>query len=217
MAHKKNTATRVLLVDDDRQEYLLIGYLLSEAKQGHYSLIWCQDFERALQYIENDNENLVVLMDYHWNGYNMGKQFLRRAKLKNSRVPIIAMTDEIEDDIDHNVIRYGASDYLTKNHINAALLERTLRYAIERKQIEEKLDYLAYYDHLTNLPNRTLFLDRLRQAITIGKRDEHPFTLMFIDLNSFKAVNDNYGHDVGDKLLKNLLRASSSSVERVIR
>ena len=71
-----------------------------------------------------------------------------------------------------------------------------------RKAAEEQVKHLAHYDTLTNLPNRTLFNDRLRQALAIAKRDKVRMALMFIDLDEFKPVNDTYGHAVGDLLLK---------------
>ncbi|MDP1897699.1 MAG: diguanylate cyclase, partial [Sulfurimicrobium sp.] len=72
----------------------------------------------------------------------------------------------------------------------------------ERKLLEEKLESMAHYDALTTLPNRALFFDRLGQAITQSKRSQGLFALMFVDLDGFKAVNDTFGHDTGDALLK---------------
>ena len=72
----------------------------------------------------------------------------------------------------------------------------------ERKTLEEKLESMAHYDALTGLPNRALFFDRLAQAITQSKRSQGLFALMFVDLDGFKAVNDTFGHDTGDALLK---------------
>lgn len=71
----------------------------------------------------------------------------------------------------------------------------------ERKNAEEKIRHLAHYDALTDLPNRTLFSDRLKQAIAIAKRDGKEMALMFIDLDKFKPINDELGHHVGDLLL----------------
>ena len=85
---------------------------------------------------------------------------------------------------------------------------------MERKQIEERLDHLAHYDHLTELPNRMLFMDRLRQALHLAEREKNHFTLMFIDLNDFKGVNDSYGHDVGDVLLKEFANRLSRLIRR---
>ncbi|MBI5331568.1 MAG: EAL domain-containing protein [Betaproteobacteria bacterium] len=69
------------------------------------------------------------------------------------------------------------------------------------KDVQRRLHSLAYYDPLTELPNRQLFLDRLEQAITHAQRDNAGFSLLFIDLDRFKDVNDSLGHAFGDKLL----------------
>ena len=72
----------------------------------------------------------------------------------------------------------------------------------ERKQAEERLSYLAYYDVLTGLPNRTLLLERLRQAMVDAERVNRLVVVMFLDLDRFKVINDTLGHHVGDALLK---------------
>ncbi len=72
----------------------------------------------------------------------------------------------------------------------------------ERKQAEEKIKKLAFFDQLTGLPNRTLLLDRLKQAMTASMRSESYGALLFIDLDNFKTLNDTLGHDMGDLLLK---------------
>lgn len=78
--------------------------------------------------------------------------------------------------------------------------------AIERKQMMARLEHLALYDHLTHLPNRTLFYDRIHSAIARAKRSKGIFALFYLDLNKFKAVNDNHGHTVGDLLLEQVAR-----------
>ena len=193
--------TNILLVDDERQEYLLIGYLLSETQQSDYRLVWCQDAESAFELMLAGDCD-VVLLDYHWRGARTGAEFLRLAQQKSCRVPIIVMTEEMEMDVDRDAIGEGASDYLVKGRIDSQLLERTIRYAIERKKIEMKLDQLAHYDHLSGLPNRMLFRDRLHQAVMMAERKNIEFTLMYLDLDGFKGVNDTYGHDVGDDLIR---------------
>ncbi|WP_051235075.1 diguanylate cyclase [Marinimicrobium agarilyticum] len=72
----------------------------------------------------------------------------------------------------------------------------------ERKQMEEHMRHMAQHDPLTNLPNRALFSDRLDQALKSAGRYGERVALMFIDLDGFKIINDHYGHDLGDELLK---------------
>ena len=72
----------------------------------------------------------------------------------------------------------------------------------EKKKTDDTLNYLAYYDSLTGLPNRSLFVDRLEQAMKIADRNEQLAAVLFVDLDQFKNVNDSLGHDAGDSLLK---------------
>lgn len=77
-----------------------------------------------------------------------------------------------------------------------------IRDVTERKHTEEIIRQLAYHDTLTGLPNRRLFIDRLETAIALAKRNNRKIALMMFDLDYFKNVNDSYGHQVGDLLLK---------------
>jgi diguanylate cyclase (GGDEF)-like protein/PAS domain S-box-containing protein len=72
----------------------------------------------------------------------------------------------------------------------------------ERRQTEERMRHMAAHDSLTGLPNRVLFADRLTQAISMARRDARQCALLYLDLDRFKPVNDTYGHDTGDRLLK---------------
>ena len=72
----------------------------------------------------------------------------------------------------------------------------------ERREAERHLHELAYHDRLTGLPNRTLFFDRLSQALSVAKRNQKCLGILFMDLDGFKKVNDEHGHDAGDTVLK---------------
>ncbi len=72
----------------------------------------------------------------------------------------------------------------------------------EAKQAEEYIRHQAYHDHLTDLPNRSLFMDRLQHQLAYAHREKFPLAVLYIDLDGFKAVNDELGHRAGDDLLK---------------
>jgi diguanylate cyclase (GGDEF)-like protein/PAS domain S-box-containing protein len=79
-----------------------------------------------------------------------------------------------------------------------------------RKVAEEKIHQLAYYDLVTGLPNRGLFLERLHQSLAQAQRDKDKVNLIFLDLDNFKDINDTQGHDVGDKLLRSVAERLSA-------
>jgi len=82
----------------------------------------------------------------------------------------------------------------------------------ERRSTEEQIRHMAQHDPLTNLPNRTLFSDRLHLALSHAKRNHEHAALMFVDLDNFKPINDRYGHDVGDIVLKEVSLRMRQSV-----
>jgi diguanylate cyclase (GGDEF)-like protein/PAS domain S-box-containing protein len=93
-----------------------------------------------------------------------------------------------------------ASNLLHDPAVNGLVL--TTRDVSDRKELEDRLHTQAYYDGLTGLANRALFMDRLRAAEKATREDRVPATVLFLDLDNLKAVNDNLGHDSGDALLK---------------
>lgn len=82
----------------------------------------------------------------------------------------------------------------------------------ERKKAEEKINELAFFDQLTGLPNRTLLLDRLRQAMTASSRDGRYGAVLHLDLDNFKTLNDTLGHDKGDLLLQHVAKRLTDSI-----
>jgi diguanylate cyclase (GGDEF)-like protein/PAS domain S-box-containing protein len=76
----------------------------------------------------------------------------------------------------------------------------------DRKQTQSRLTQMAHYDVLTNLPNRTLFFERVTQGLALARRNKNKLALMFIDLDKFKPINDTYGHAVGDLVLQEAAR-----------
>lgn len=90
-----------------------------------------------------------------------------------------------------------------------------IRDITERKQAESKISFLAYHDQLTALPNRELFYDRMSQAISQAKRKHERMALLFLDLDGFKAVNDGYGHEAGDIVLRVVAKRLLACVRNV--
>lgn len=87
-------------------------------------------------------------------------------------------------------------------HQGGTAVQMIIRDITARKLAEQRLEFYAHFDALTGLPNRLLFFDRFNQALIQARRYKHTAALLFLDLDRFKFVNDTYGHDVGDILLR---------------
>ncbi len=96
--------------------------------------------------------------------------------------------------------------------LDRRLQERTTLLTDSLKKANQELTYLALHDNLTKLPNRLLLEDRLEHAIRRASRNDQRFALLFVDLDGFKAVNDAYGHPIGDKLLLELAHRLQASI-----
>lgn len=101
---------------------------------------------------------------------------------------------------------------LTKPNGEMVGVTGTGRDVSERKRDEDRFVALATHDALTGLPNRMLFSDRLQQALATGKRGKKRLAIMFVDLDKFKPVNDGYGHDTGDALLREVAKRMRNCV-----
>jgi diguanylate cyclase (GGDEF)-like protein len=95
----------------------------------------------------------------------------------------------------------GAVRYTEKDKVLLEFVSIQVAAAIERKQTETWLQYVARHDQLTDLPNRELFNDRLRTSLARARREQARMAVLYLDLDKFKQVNDSFGHDTGDLLL----------------
>ena len=130
-------AIRVLLVDDDEDDYVMTRELLSEAATGVFQLDWASDYDEAVAMIER-REHDVYLLDYRL-GERSGLEILRAVGSKNPHSPMILLTGQGDDGIDLEAMREGAADYLIKGQLTSDLLARSIRYSMERAKASQSL------------------------------------------------------------------------------
>lgn len=131
-----------------------------------------------------------------------GLESVARLRATAPSLPIIVLAGMDDESVAVQALQVGAQDYILKGLFDAGLLNRALRYAIERKESEEKLTRLAYYDQLTALANRRLFQERLSLALARAKRRETHVTVLVLNLDRFKGINESFGYEAGDALLR---------------
>ena len=129
---------------------------------------------------------------------------LEQLSTSSPMTPIVVVADGEDEDMGVAAVRAGAQDYLVRSELSAPRLARAVSYAVERKRTEAALALQALHDPLTALPNRALFLDRLRGALDRSRRTGAPVVVLFLDVDGFKQINDTLGHGAGDRLLNEL-------------
>jgi two-component system sensor histidine kinase/response regulator len=128
--------TRVLLIDDDEDDQVLTIDLLAEAGQGRYTCDAVGTFDDGAAALRNMYG--VAIVDYRL-GARTGLELLHFALATGVRVPIILLTGVGDENLGHVALRAGAADYLVKNQLTPVLLDRTIRYALERRRAEDEM------------------------------------------------------------------------------
>lgn len=199
---------KILLIEDDQDDFILTRDLLAEVDGGGYHLDWVRTYQEGLKQIETDRHDLY-LIDYRL-GADDGLQLLREAVQAGSQAPIIMLTGQADRDIDMAAMQAGAADYLVKGRLDGQLLERSIRYALERSRLLKEISELAARDAITGLYNRRELRRFLDYELERSKRYGHPLSCVMIDIDHFKEINDQFGHRAGDEALRQIAQALRS-------
>ncbi len=128
---------RVLIIDDDEDDYVIAEELLEDAEVIHFDIEWADTYEKGQTLIREDNHD-VYLIDYRLGGES-GMDLIRQAVGRGINRPMILLTGQGDHEIDLEAMKSGASDYLVKGQIDTQLLERSIRHSIERKNAERRI------------------------------------------------------------------------------
>jgi diguanylate cyclase (GGDEF)-like protein len=207
-------SSKILVVDDSRMQ---LDWLVQVLEREGYAVTSASDGKEAIRKVRTDPPDLVLLdmilpdMD--------GLEVLRiiKARPEDQFIPVIILS--VKSDLDSKVtgLRIGADDFLAKPFAEAEILARCaamlrIKHLQERlREMQKKLEEQSMTDSLTGLKNRRFFDERLNEEFRRAQRYGDYLSLIMIDLDHFKEVNDRFGHPAGDVVLREaalLIRAS---------
>lgn len=187
----------VLLFEKSKQHFASLAQMLALQTDRQYHIRWRDTFCETI--FANDYFDIIIIVQ-HQNDESC-LTCIEQIISQELPIPIILISSQEDIVFDDKAMRAGATDSIPLSELTPALLDRCIRHAIGRRNTEAKLSFLATHDQLTGLANRYLFYEHLTRSISIAKRQQSTFGLLFMDLDKFKHTNDSLGHDIGDMLL----------------
>jgi len=189
----------VLLVEANPRDARQLQETLGRNDDDHYQIRHAKKLSDALGLLDEEAFDLILLdlsLPDSW-GLNTVVQVHDKAP----EIPIIVLTENDDESLAIKAVQEGTQDYLVKGQVSSNLLERSMRYAIERHRMLTQLRAMSLTDDLTGLYNRRGFLTLTEQQLKMADRTKTEKVLIFTDLDDLKQINDNLGHKAGDRAL----------------
>jgi diguanylate cyclase (GGDEF)-like protein len=205
-------ALQILLVEDNPADARLTIEALSDSRLDCTVRVAPSTNDAVALLAGEDELPDVVLLDLNLPDAD-GISGLAELRARAPLTPIVMLTGLADEAMAQAALEHGAQDYLFKNDVDHESLDRAIRYAIQRSKAQAAVTRLATHDALTGLPNRVLLLDRIEHALARARRSGSRVAVLFVDLDGFKRINDEHGHDAGDAVL----RAAATRMSAVVR
>lgn len=220
----------ILIVDDVPMNIKLLGELLRD----RYEIIFANNGRKAVELAQERKPDLILMDVIMPEMDGLTACQLMKSQASTADIPIIFITARSQgDDIIHG-FEAGGQDYIAKpfntqelyarvqSHIELKKSrEAAAAYAaqLEKKNQElssllEKLEIMATIDPLTNIANRRYAITRMREEVSRHRRTGCVFSLLMVDIDGFKGINDNYGHEIGDHILKHVVQVITSNLRK---
>jgi len=216
--HPPTTPVRVLIIDDDLEYADILQEVLNAIEVGEFETTHIDCLTKAITFLEQIQPD-VILLDLSLPDSQPQATFFTVHE-KVPQIPIVVVTGHSDRSLAIKAVREGAQDYIIKGDFDFNQLARAMLYAIERHQARSILQQLSVEDELTGLLNRRGFVSLAPQNIKIAQRANWEILLIYADLDGLKSINDTFGHQEGDKAIKEtaeLLRETFRASDLIAR
>ncbi|GAB7082082.1 diguanylate cyclase [Megalodesulfovibrio paquesii] len=198
---RRNRCIKAMVVDDSRTARQLIGSLL---RVHQFQVVEAASAQAGLAMLEQHPDTKLLITDYNMPGMD-GFEFTKavRVKFPKNRLAIIGVSAHGGNVLSARFLKSGANDYLTKPFTSEELYCR-VTHNVELLEHMETIQRLSDTDPLTGLSNRRYFFEIASKLLAQSRREDLPCCVAMLDVDFFKKINDSYGHDGGDAVLRHL-------------
>ena len=191
----------ILIISEHKTDHLILSACLERAAPTRFKLASASMMQRPLDALLDPAIDAVLMASGPETEY-----LLRLAQKNNATAPIILLLDEVSEKISTQLREYGAQDYLVRGQLQDQLVHRILDYSIQLKEARDQILQLSNRDALTGALNRAGFRAHLERAMDRSERYGFKSALLYINVDQFANVNDNYGEADGDLMIKTISR-----------
>ena len=189
----------LLLIEDEPGDALLFEEMLYNDPNNNFKLTHLSRVEDIAK-LDKLYVYDAIILDMNLPGLS-GIEAVEHVQKICPALPLIVLSGINDDKKALQTVSLGVQDYLVKGESSGEVVRRSIRYAVQRKRYEQKIAHLTQYDQLTGLYNTGSFNAALQKTVRECRKNDHVLALYMVDIDSFKEVNDLYGHDVGNSVL----------------
>jgi two-component system cell cycle response regulator len=201
MALLTSAGLTALMIEDNPDHLRLVRHYVSKL-DPEWEIVTAGSMAESIALLNQQDAArfAVILLDLGLPDCS-GLANLQLLRENGGDAPIIVLTAEDSTAMAIEAVRQGAEDYIVKQDMTGRLLDRAMRYAVERRRLRQELIRVSLTDELTGLYNRRAFLTLARQQLSLAQRSRQSMLLMFADLDGLKGINDTFGHEAGDRAI----------------
>lgn len=191
---------RSLIIEDDPTLVMLVRQILKKYSDLSHHIESAKTIEEATSLLSSQHFDIAIL-DLNLPD-SSGIESLKSIVKQAPNMVVIVLTGMDSEELGIEAMKCGAQDFLIKGNYDNTLLVRSIRHSLERHRLLQKLKRLAVLDELTGLYNRRGFYNLANEDLSNSRTNKHTAFILYFDTDGFKTINDQYGHDTGDRVLQ---------------